>query len=191
MRICCIYKIESIVSPHKIYIGSTYWLSHRTWRHKNQLKIGDHDNDKLQFHVNKYGLDDLIFSIIEIVELKENLLSREQFYLDTLNPWFNLQKIAGNCLGRKHSEETKRKIGEGNKGKVITIEQREKMRNAKLGIKWDDESKKRLSERRKGVPRSKPFSEETKLKMSKSQMGNKNNIKGWITRRAKLLNKVA
>ena len=52
---------------------------------------------------------------------------------------------------RHHSEETRKKI-----------------REKHLGIKWSDEQKKRMSEQRKGVKRTKPISEESRKKMSES-----------------------
>lgn len=52
---------------------------------------------------------------------------------------------------RHHSEETRKKI-----------------REKHLGIKWSDEQKKRMSEHRKGVKRTKPISEESRKKMSES-----------------------
>jgi hypothetical protein len=32
-------------------------------------------------------------------------ISREQYYLDLLNPEYNLCKTAGSCLGYKHTQE--------------------------------------------------------------------------------------
>lgn len=35
---------------------------------------------------------------------------REQYYIDSLNPEYNILKMAGSRLGHKHSEETKAKL---------------------------------------------------------------------------------
>ena len=52
--------------------------------------------------------------------------------------------------GKKHSEETKKKIGLGNKGKKLSQEQIERMRKANLGKKYPDEVNKK-----KGSPDNK------------------------------------
>jgi hypothetical protein len=41
---------------------------------------------------------------------KENVISREQYYFDFLNPEYNILKIAGSSLGYKHSLETRLKF---------------------------------------------------------------------------------
>lgn len=38
------------------------------------------------------------------------MLKREQYYIDLLNPEYNILKIAGNLLGFKHSKETLAKM---------------------------------------------------------------------------------
>ena len=68
-----------------------------------------HKNTKMQNHYNKYGLDDFIFEILEECSL-EDKLHREQYYINTLNPWFNINLVAGNTTGRKFSEETLYKL---------------------------------------------------------------------------------
>jgi NUMOD1 domain len=47
---------------------------------------------------------------LEILEYcdTDNLLKREQYYLDNLKPEYNILKIAGSVLGFKHSESTKK-----------------------------------------------------------------------------------
>ena len=116
MKICGIYKIQSKNKPERIYVGSSINV-HRRWNeHKSRLLAGEHWNAKLQRHFNKYGWDDLEFSVIVGCD-KNSLISFEQFYIDALDPWFNLVKIAihgnnpvsGN-KGRKLSDEHKRKI---------------------------------------------------------------------------------
>ena len=120
-----IYKISNTIND-RIYIGSAVDFKRRIYVHKHRLLNNKH-NIILQNHVNKYGIDTLLFEIVEYVDCKENLLTREQFYLDTLNPYFNICKIAGNSLGVKHSQQTKEKIGLANKvkslGKNILIKQ--------------------------------------------------------------------
>lgn len=104
-KLIVIYKITSKIN-RKFYIGSAVDFKDRVRCHIKGLRKKDHENQKLQNHYNKYGEDDLIFEIVENVENKKDLTEREQFYLDTLNPFFNICKIAGNCTGRKLSEES-------------------------------------------------------------------------------------
>ena len=59
-----IYKIQSKIKPERIYIGSAVNMSNRIIKHKQDLKKNIHCNNKLQNHYNKYGLADLIFSIL-------------------------------------------------------------------------------------------------------------------------------
>ena len=83
-----IYLISSIMHPDRVYVGSAINTPTRKWRHFNELEKDIHCNSKMQRHVNKYGIDDLTFSIVEPC-LPELLIQREQYYIDTLNPYFN------------------------------------------------------------------------------------------------------
>lgn len=71
----------------------------------------------LQRAINKYNLQNFIFVIFEYSETEE-LIFREQFYLDALKPEYNILKVAGSSLGYVHTEESKVKIGETHKGKT-------------------------------------------------------------------------
>lgn len=102
-KISGIYKITNIIN-NKYYIGSGICVSRRINDHKKR----EH-NIHLKRSFNKYGLENFTFEIIEECE-KENLLQREQYYINTLKPEYNICKIAGNTLGRFHSEETRQKI---------------------------------------------------------------------------------
>jgi group I intron endonuclease len=104
-----IYSITSKING-KRYIGSAIRICTRWSNHKSMLKINKHHSPQLQNHYNKYGLEDLIFSVVEIIEkadltlqeFKELLLEREQFYLNNWNECqFNCLKTAGSLLGRK------------------------------------------------------------------------------------------
>ena len=65
----------------------------------------------LQRHYNKYGISDLLFSIIEECPI-DILIQREQYHLDNLKPLLNVCRIAGSCLGVKRNirEETRDKL---------------------------------------------------------------------------------
>lgn len=145
-----IYQIQSLIKPENIYIGSACNITHRKICHLHLLRKNKHDNNILQNHFNKYGESDLQFTTKELC-LKQDLIIREQYHIDTLNPYFNILKIAGNCTGRITSEETRKKQSEIRKGKCggenhsmfgrhHKEESKEKQRNKKLGTKQSPET---------------------------------------------------
>ena len=126
-----IYKIINI-KTNEIYIGSSINLKKRKSDHFYLLRKNKHTNKHLQNSFNKHGENSFLFIILELCE-KNICLLLEQKYIDDLKPIFNINPKAGNSLGIKHSketiekirktqtgkkksEETKRKIGEKNKG---------------------------------------------------------------------------
>lgn len=116
MKISGIYQIQSIIKPERVYIGSSYDIINRWKEHVRKLKKGNHKNPKLQHHVNKYGFDDLQFSVLVGCD-KENLIINEQLFLDSLHPWFNIHKKADSPLGLKRSKECRKKMSERTTGK--------------------------------------------------------------------------
>lgn len=60
-----IYMISSIYKPYKDYIGSTVNYLSRRRAHKARLVTKTHNNPKLQNHVNKYGVADFEFRVLE------------------------------------------------------------------------------------------------------------------------------
>jgi len=181
-----IYQIKSELND-KSYIGSAVDLNDRKRVHLRDLKNKRHCNIHLQRHYNKYGRKDLYFSILEFCK-KEMLIEREQHYLDTLRPEFNICKIAGSSLGVKHSEEAKQKISKANKknnarywlGKHFTEETKQKLSkalkgrftgkdNGMYGTHHSKEAKQKISIAQKAVV----YSEERKARMSKAQKGRK------------------
>jgi len=73
----------------------------------------------------KYGYSNFSLDILEHCE-PSLLISREQYFIDLLNPEYNILKIAGNSLGFKHSEMTKAKMSINNTGKKHSYETRKK-----------------------------------------------------------------
>ena len=189
-----IYKIESIING-KCYIGSATLFKRRLAVHLSDLKYNKHHSPILQNHYNKYGLDDLKISIIEQVDCKENLIIREQYYIDTIKPFFNITKIAGSMLGYKHTKESLKKISETHKGKTIEEWHKQIFRDVNIGkvawnkglagtdaVKVSEETKKKISNSMKGVntwQKGRKASDETKRKISESNKGktrNKGNV---------------
>lgn len=111
-----IYQIQSIIKPERIYIGCSINIPNRWHDHLKTLKQNKHCNSKLQNHYNKYGKNDLVFSILVLCD-KDDLLIVEQYYIDVTNPYFNICKIAGITLGYKHTEETKKYLSKIRMGK--------------------------------------------------------------------------
>lgn len=97
-KIIGIYSIVNQVNSKK-YIGSSSDVSYRFKKHLSRLKNKNHTNSYLQNAVNKYGINNFVFQILEEVEVDE-LLKKEQEYIDKedWNNLYNLTKIAG-CGG--------------------------------------------------------------------------------------------
>lgn len=147
-----IYKIVNLVN-NKFYIGSCLKSKSRKQIHFRKLNNGIHPNAHLQNSWNKYGKENFIFEIIEIIEDKSKLIEREQFYIDNLKPEYNIRKIAHNNTGIKFSQEVKEKMSKnrkGNKngfyGKKHSIESIEEMKNSRLKSGVTEQNKIRLLE---------------------------------------------
>lgn len=151
MKKCGIYQIRNLVNG-KVYIGSSVNIDKRWKQHLTHIAGGYHVNPLLQSVFRKYGTSNFVFDILEEVDV-EKLLQREQYYLDKIKPWdkligYNLSRNTSNPMqGRKHTPETilkmqkpkteehKKKISESHKGKTISTEHKEKIRNHRLGKK--------------------------------------------------------
>lgn len=112
-----IYKITNIINGN-FYIGSTATLGFdKRWKsHINLLRINKHKNPHLQYAWNKYGEKQFLFEIIEKCN-KADCIIREQHFIDTLHPKYNILKTAGSVLGYRHTTKTKQLIGLSSKGK--------------------------------------------------------------------------
>ena len=137
-----IYCITNVLNG-KRYIGSSVDIGRRFRRHKSCLKNGLHPNNHLQSAWNKYGESNFDFSVIMECPEKE-VLFYEQFYISSLKSEYNKAPVAGNMLGFRHSESSRKKMSESHKGKNLgkdspcfgkkaSLETRHKQSLAKLG----------------------------------------------------------
>ena len=187
MNIIGIYKIESKCKSYRIQIGSSLNVFNRWKSHLSKLRRNKHANSKLQNHFNKYGEADLNFSILLGCE-KEYLIKIEQYFLDSYKPYFNICEIAGNSLGRKHSEKTKKLLSKIGKGKTHNYpkikrtflpETIEKIRQSNIGKKRSIETCRKISLSHKNIPHDQllkgrfgmKHTEETKNKISNAHLG--------------------
>jgi group I intron endonuclease len=131
-----IYKIINIVN-NKFYIGSSKELSKRWTQHKSKLKYNKHGNIILQRSWNKYGKECFIFEIIEECDVAF-LLEREQFFLDTLKPYYNIGlKSSGgdNLTNHPNRDEIIQKMSDGVRERYLN---------------WSDDERKTYSEKYNG-----------------------------------------
>jgi group I intron endonuclease len=148
-----VYKI-TLSHDGRIYIGSAANIPLRWQWHRGSSKqlIGK--------MLKKYGTENFIFEVIEEVEpMKEKLEEREQYYLDTLQPFpwnsnkgFNLSPNAYTCLGVRRSEETKQKMRDSwhaNRGEEYFKALSDRVKGDNNPAKRPEVAKK-ISESRKG-----------------------------------------
>jgi group I intron endonuclease len=151
LNITVIYKITNTVN-NKIYIGSAFNYRKRVTLHKHLLRNNKHRNKHIQASWNKHKEESFIFEIIEECS-KEILIEREQYYLDSLNPQYNIRKIAENNSGLKVSEETKKKISMSHitsPRKTRTTEELIACGFIKSGRRKSQETKDKISKANKG-----------------------------------------
>ena len=177
-----IYCIKNIIN-NKEYVGLTKRPLEERWKqhiYESNKQDSWEWNTPLGNAIKKYGKDSFQVFVLEEcyseteLKQKEIQLIKERKSLSTENG-YNLTLGGDGRLGYKLSEETKRKIGEGNIGKVMSNEAKEKMSVAakkrsvgKLspmdGKKHTDDALKKISESSKG----RIFSEESRIKKSES-----------------------
>jgi group I intron endonuclease len=161
-----VYEIQNSVTGY-CYIGSSVNMSKRYIRHISDLKRQVHVNPYLQNAWNKYGENAFVFRAILRCD-KSMTTIYEQKCLDTMEHEYNLAKdaIAPNkgrvfsaevrakmsnaSARRKHTEETKRKIGLAHKGKKKSAETIEKHRIAITGVPMSRKARRNMSKAGKG-----------------------------------------
>lgn len=191
----CMTGIYKITSPSgKVYIDQSRRLKFRLNQYKN---LSCSNQVYLYRSLKKYGFDNYKFEVLRYFpnDLEQKYLdSIEQIYMDAhKNAGFILLNIKGAGANGLHSEETKRKISAAHKGKStgrvpwnkglktpdhIRLKQSEA---AKTRTYTEESARILLAKRKARVPWNKglkgaqtawnkgvPFSQESRLKMSKS-----------------------
>ncbi|MFR2056522.1 MAG: NUMOD3 domain-containing DNA-binding protein [Streptococcus salivarius] len=180
-----IYSITNKINNKK-YIGVTKDLDTRKRKHFWELKNNRHSNEKLQRDYNVFGASAFEVEILEELKYatKKEGFKKEVFYIGKYNSCddgYNMsygadgsnlsqitddtrekhrQEMLGNTywLGRKHTEETKKKIGDVHRGKTVKASTRKKLsekakektgeKNPFYGKQHTDGTKQKLREAR-------------------------------------------
>ena len=160
-----IYEILNTIT-RDFYIGSTVSFKRRWAQHRCELRKSVHRNNHLQKAWNKYGEQAFEFNVILLCDI-DNLLYYEQLLLDNLKPAYNICPVAGNTFGRIFSDETKHKMSNSKKGKPLSEDHKQKLREASKNHYYSEETRRKISEAKAG----RPLTEETKQKISESKIG--------------------
>lgn len=131
------------IESGKRYVGSSVDLYRRFMRYYNIKYITRTSKSSLICRaLLKYGYSAFSLEILEYCN-KEDIISREQYYIDTLNPEYNILKVAGSLFGYKHTIESLQKMSEIAKNR--SEETITKLREAALGktYKHTEEAKKK------------------------------------------------
>lgn len=170
--LCGIYGIQNKLEPSKWYIGQSWDIHHR-WKDYSKFRCSG--QVKLYRALKKYGWENFAARIIELCDSnipQEMLDLKETIWVNHYNSvehGYNLT-YGGGSHG-KHSAESRQRMSEAQRGRVVSIETREKIAAALTGRKlseFSEEHRKNLSNALKGntIFLGKKHSEETKEKMS-------------------------
>jgi group I intron endonuclease len=167
-----IYKLIHI-GTGRFYIGSAVNFQKRFNQHIWMFNQKRHRNPKLQSAWDKYGEEAFTFEIVELIEDGAMLVEREQFYIDTLKPFYNLAlSVTAPMLGRTHSESTRNKMKANHKRKSPTQETRDKIAaslRGRKGRQLTPESRQSIS----NTLKKHEVSQETREKIGHKSKGHK------------------
>jgi group I intron endonuclease len=129
-----IYQITNTVGG-KRYVGSAVNLSARRRQHFGALRRQDHANIHLQAAFVKYGEEAFRFEILELCE-RDQVIAREQHYIDTLHPEYNMCPVAGSSMGYRHTDEARLRMSTKSKARPPAF----------LGHKHTEETRRKISD---------------------------------------------
>jgi len=183
-----IYMITNKLTKD-FYIGQSKNLYNRFLNYFNPAYLKRSPNSRIGRAILKYGYSKFSLTILEYCD-KADLTTREQYYLDNLNPIYNILKTAGvYAVDFTHTEETKSHLSKSLKGvyggeksywygkklssetKALMSSKKAKENNPLFGKKHSEETKDLMREKALG----RKHSEDTKLIMS-SKRGSLVNI---------------
>ena len=155
-----------------IYVGQSVDLSKRFISYFSLTYLKSKESIIISRALIKYGYVNFSVSILEYCD-KSILTEREQYYLDKLEPKYNILKLAGSSLGYIHSEVSKQKRSKALKGIYVGI------KSPLFGKNHTIETKNKMSLQRKGENNyfyGKTHSESSKEIMRQKALDRKHSI---------------
>lgn len=168
-----IYQIKNKANG-KCYVGSAAQVNKRWNSHRSLLNKGLHHSPALQRAWVKYGSIEFEFAILERVADAQEVIAREQHWIDTLRAahprhGYNVAPAAGTRAGVPQPEamkeryraeragvpksaETRRKMSEAAKGRPKSEAHRQKLREAAQRQFADPAARKAMSDLLSGRP---------------------------------------
>lgn len=127
-----------------IYIGQSIDLANRLKSYFNNNYLEKNRSFLISRALMKYGHSSFSLTILEYCG-KSELNDREQYYLDKLEPEYNLLKFASSLLGYIPTEEARAKISKALKGINRSELTKELIREKALGRKHSGDTKLKMS----------------------------------------------
>jgi group I intron endonuclease len=100
-----VYIIKNNING-RFYIGSSKRLKYRLRQHLSNLRGGYSENENIQKDWSFFGESSFD---LEVIEFCQNYKEREQYYIDTMNPDYNVFKNSKSPEGSQWSRSHKRR----------------------------------------------------------------------------------
>ena len=124
-KIIGIYRITNTITGD-FYIGSSKDVKKRWAEHKCKSKWNENPNSPLYQDMQKYGVENFVFEVLEVVEA-DKLKEKEQQFIEQYNPTYNSCNAKGLNIERK--KKTKKEYNKEYysqlccyNGKIITLD---------------------------------------------------------------------
>lgn len=158
----CIYYIKNKIT-NQYYIGQTHNFEERIKKHFKQSKNPD---SKITYNINKYGIDNFEYDIIQdnIID-KEEVSKLERYYIEKYNSFLDGYNTTHggehNITGIRRTEEQKKNISIATKKAMDNPELKQRLSDF-----WNEYYK-----NHEGHTKGKQMSQEAKEKLSKAKKG--------------------
>lgn len=171
-----IYQAVNLVNNH-MYIGQTNGTLQRRKR-LHELRAINGESHTVKFHnaLRKYGIENFQWYILHECTSKEEMDEMEVFFIEKFNTFHSEEHYnmtpggqTGGMHGKKHSEETKRKMSEWQRGVAKKKEHCEKISETLRGRKLPKSTVEKL----KHVHSSRSDEEKERLCTVKKKVANK------------------